>query len=152
MPCQVWELSWLPQKKGTPTAGHKFCHGPSLGRKEIPHRQGSGTRRGEACTQGQGRGRTHLLPSSSFSWEPPWSTLSRPAGPRGSTECPNPHCGSTEGHLCTKGCCAVDGRRAMGKCKHKYRCSHVHSAGFVPTCDCTYTHTHVHTCTQALRP
>ena len=53
MPCQVWELSWLPQKKGTPTTGHKFCHGPSLGRKEIPHRQGSGTRRGEACTQGR---------------------------------------------------------------------------------------------------
>ena len=106
---------------------------------------------GRSLHSGQGRGRTHLLPSSSSSWEPPWSTLSRPAGPRGSTECPNPHCGRTEGQLCTKGCCAVDGRRAMGKCKHKCRCSHVHSAGFVPTCACTHTRTHVHTGFETLK-
>ena len=118
MPCQVWGPCLLPQRKGTLTAGHKFCHGPSLGREEIPHRPGSGTRRGGACPQGQGGGRTHLLPSSSSSWEPPWSTLSRPAGPTGSTECPNPHCGNTKGQLCTKRRCAVDAKSATGKCKH----------------------------------
>lgn len=107
-------------------------------------------RGGEVCTRGQGRGRTHLLPSSSSSWEPPWSTLSRPTGPRRSTECPNPHCGSTEGQLCAKGRCAVDGRRAMGECKHKYRCSHMHSARVVPTRDCTDTHTHTYTCAHRL--
>ena len=148
MPCQVWELSWLPQKKETPTAGHKFCHGPSLGRKEIPHRQGSGTRRGEACTQGQGRGRTHLLPSSSFSWEPPWSTLSRPAGPRGSTECPNPHCGSTEGHLCTKGCCLwMEG----GQWESANISTGAHTCTQLGLCPHVTAHTHIHMYTRAHR-
>lgn len=126
MPCQVWGPCWLPEE-GTPTAGHSSATGWPQERKEIP--QARVWDQEEEPAQGQGWGRTYLCQVLLLLG----ASLEHPqALDIGSTECPNPHCGSTEGQLCTKGHCAVDGE-CNGKVQATRRCSHIHSTGLVPT-------------------